>query len=892
MIVGTRYSPELLQDDYDAIVIGSGMGGMSNASILAKAGKKVLVLERHYTAGGFTHSFKRKGYEWDTGLHYIGNVHNPYSAERIAFDTVTDGELKWAKMDDVFDKMIIGGEHYNYMSGRKAFKEELLKSFPNAKKELDTYVKYLKAASTSMPLKLAERYVPNKLQPFAAKAFAKTTPGSFYSRTTKGVMSDFITDLKLASVLAGQWGDYGLPPGQSSFAIHGAVADHYIDGGNFPVGGPSKIAHAIEKVIKRNGGQVLVSAEVEEIIVRGGRAVGVRMANGDEVLAKNVVSAAGLYNTYGKMLSDEVGTRYGLKEKLNNFNPSTAHVGLYIGLKMNPDDLGVKNTNMWVYPDYDHDKNVSAFMQKQNTNFPLTYISFPSAKDPSWSARYPGKATIDVIAPMPYEWFKQWENSSWKKRGEEYENFKAEIADRLLEEVYKQVPQARGNVDYYELSTPLSTQHFNNYAHGELYGLDHTPERFAQSWVKPKTPIKGLYITGQDVFCCGVVPAMLTGIMTAATMLGPQAAKVMPDFFPAKIKRNQKRNARLDAVKKIEKPKAQHSNFLATCIEVESVTDDVKAFRFKKLDDKALDYIAGQFVTLELEIDGKKVFRSYTMSSSPTRPDSFEVTVKRVEGGLVSNWMCDHLQGGQEVQMTGPYGKFVCEPKPPKKLLLLSAGSGVTPMLAMSRSLQDQGSHTDIQFLHIAKTKKDIIFADELQSMHDNAQPFDLHVSLTRAANDKQSKDWQGLQGYLDADMLKTVAVDYKDREVFICGPEAFMDGTEELLKGAGFPMQRFHKESFGSVGDLNAEGGSVYFADTDQEISCTGEQTILDVAEQAGIVIESACRTGDCGECKARCVDGNVVVANSDGLEQGEVDDGYVLTCVSSVNGKVTIAA
>ncbi|HWB62528.1 MAG TPA: NAD(P)-binding protein, partial [Chitinophagales bacterium] len=127
------YKQEKITGHYDAIVIGSGLGGMSSAAFLAKEGKKVLVLERHYTPGGFTHVFKRPGYEWDVGVHYVGEVHRPKSDLTRMFNYVTEGQLKWAEMDPVYDKMFFGDEEYDFPAGREAFKEKMKSYFPGEK---------------------------------------------------------------------------------------------------------------------------------------------------------------------------------------------------------------------------------------------------------------------------------------------------------------------------------------------------------------------------------------------------------------------------------------------------------------------------------------------------------------------------------------------------------------------------------------------------------------------------------------------------------------------------------------------------------------------------------------------------------------------------------------
>ena len=150
----------------------------------------------------------------------------------------------------------------------------------------------------------------------------------------------------------------------------------------------------------------------------------------------------------------------------------------------------------------------------------LVYISFPSAKDPSWNDRYPGRSTIDIITLLPYESFEKWEGSSWKKRGLEYENTKKDISERLLEHLFNHLPNLRDKIDYYELSSPLTTKHFVNYQKGELYGIDHSPQRFEQKFLRPKTNIKGLYLTGQDIVSAGVGGALFSGLITSASITG------------------------------------------------------------------------------------------------------------------------------------------------------------------------------------------------------------------------------------------------------------------------------------------------------------------------------------------------------------------------------------
>jgi len=265
---------------------------------------------------------------------------------------------------------------------------------------------------------------------------------------------------------------------------------------------------------------------VTAILVEGNKAKGVQLADGRTYLADMVISGAGILNTYEKFLPKEVNHKYRLDEKLKKLSPSVAHVCLYIGLNGTPENLKLPKANYWIYPeDVDHDEATERYANDIEQPLPVVYISFPSAKDPSWSERYPDKSTIDIIAPMPYAIFEKWSGTKWKKRGEEYEEFKEKIAQRLLAELYKQEPQVQGKIDCYELSSPITTQHFMNYDLGELYGIDHNPERYEQRFLQPRTPIKNLFLTGQDIVTCGVGGALLAGYLTASTILKKNVIK-------------------------------------------------------------------------------------------------------------------------------------------------------------------------------------------------------------------------------------------------------------------------------------------------------------------------------------------------------------------------------
>lgn len=526
------FKAENLKQPYDAIIIGSGIGGLSCAALLSKLGKKVLVLERHYVAGGFTHTYYRKGYEWDVGVHYIGEVHRKKSILRRVFDCITDEKLQWAEMPAVYDKIFFPDASYELVAGVQNFRNKLCEYFPQEQKAIDQYLEMVFALASSAKNYFSAKALPPLLStiasPFLTSKFLKLA-----KRTTLDVVSSLTQNEKLIGLLTSQYGDYGLPPAQSSFAIHAMVVKHYLDGAAYPVGGSGKMAETILPLIEKAGGTVLVRADVSEILIEKNRAVGVRLKNGDKLRAPMIVSDTGFTNTVTQLINKKDAEKSGLWNNLQKVKPSTGHLCVYLGLKESSEALKLPKTNYWIYPSYNHDQNLENYLKDPfQAPPPVTYISFPSSKDPDWEKRFPGKSTIEIIGVAPFDWFKKWNGTEWNKRGEDYKAYKEKLVQPLLEKLYKQLPQVKDKIEVMEISTPLSTQHFCNYAQGEIYGLDHTPARFTYSWLRPQTPIGNLFLTGQDIVSDGIGGALMAGVLTASAM---SKRNLLEDIFKKKL---------------------------------------------------------------------------------------------------------------------------------------------------------------------------------------------------------------------------------------------------------------------------------------------------------------------------------------------------------------------
>ena len=275
-----KYRKDKLNDNYDIIVIGSGISGLCSAALLSMEGKKVLVLEKHFKVGGYTHTFRRQNYEWDVGIHYIGGMHKKNSFSRKLFDKITDNNLKWNKTDDNYDRVIFPDKSYDFVAPKSKFIENLKNYFPEESSNIDTYIQTITSINKSMFKYFAAKGLSGfkeiLFSNYLSKDFLK-----FSDKTTYQALSEITSNQRLIGVLTGQWGDYGLPPKQSSFAMHCAIAAHYLDGANYPVGGSRSISETIVPVIEKNGGQLFVSAGVESIYIKNGQCKGVILENGD-----------------------------------------------------------------------------------------------------------------------------------------------------------------------------------------------------------------------------------------------------------------------------------------------------------------------------------------------------------------------------------------------------------------------------------------------------------------------------------------------------------------------------------------------------------------------------------------------------------------------------------
>ena len=347
------------------------------------------------------------------------------------------------------------------------------------------------------------------------------------------------------------------------------------------------------------------------------------------------------------------------------------------------------------------------------------------------------------------------------------------------------------------------------------------------------------------------------------------------------------------------------------CVNVVPETHDVSTFYFKpkRIDGALFSYLPGQFITFQLVIEGKSINRTYTISSSPTRPYILSVTIKKHPNGLVSNWMHQNIKKGVVVEVLGPAGdfSFIKTPSWNKKYLFLSGGSGITPMLSMSRCLTDMKTNADIAFVHNARSSQDLIAHQELSYL----DYYNRQFSLTYIC-DIALKNWTGLTGYLTIEKLQKVVPDFKERETFVCGPALYMKAVKEMLDKNGYDMERYHSESFDffeltepgnqiaprqeAVNQENVQSSTGEFTielkrfGKISRFHASGKMNILQSLRNQGTILPFGCQEGICGSCKTLKTSGAVKMQAQGGILEREEEEGYILLCCSYPKSDITI--
>ncbi|NXC22619.1 RETST reductase, partial [Corythaeola cristata] len=451
-----RVPPEL-----DAVVIGSGVGGLAVAGTLAKVGKRVLVLEQHDQAGGCCHTFQEHGTEFDVGKDppappWLPPPRHPAARLRMGV-CVTDGQLCWQRLPDPYDEVCLGPRRYQLRAGKAAFAAALEEQFPTEKAAIAEFMRLSKMASRHVALLAALKMVPRWVAALLLRTglLHRISPVFRMAATSHSeAVARLTADRDLRALLSYLF--YGTAPQDSSFLVNTLMVHHYQRGAWYPRGGASEIAFHVVPLIERAGGAVLVRAPVTRILVSpAGTAVGVAVQKGPsegevEVRAPLVISDAGIFNTFGKLLPPPLRCHPGVRSRLAMVRPGMGSFLVFVGLRGSAAQLALPPTNFWIYPHNDLDAMMTHYTSLSRDDVPdnlaMMFITFPAAKDPTYEQRHPGRSCMTILTMARYEWFEEWAGTRAKHRGPDYQRYKLAIAQRLLERALQRFPHLRDKV--------------------------------------------------------------------------------------------------------------------------------------------------------------------------------------------------------------------------------------------------------------------------------------------------------------------------------------------------------------------------------------------------------------------------------------------------------------
>ncbi len=517
--------------DYDTIIIGSGPGGLTAGVALAQAGQRVLVCEQHEVPGGWTHSFTLNGYRFSPGVHYIGDLQPGGHLRHIYEGLGVSQDLEFCELNpDGYDHIFIGEERFDIPKGREAFVARLQQRFPEESAGIQAYFDTITRMMEGLRnLGRATR----GLKGLTSAVGAAPDVLRWARRSGKDLIAAHVSDPVLQGILMGQSGDHGMPPSQVSAFVHAGITHHYLNGAWYPRGGGFAIPRAFVRALKRAGGELLLQTRVERILLEDGRAIGVRLHDGQEIRARQVISNADPEVTFGTLVGREhLSSR--LRRKLDRVTYSTSALSLFFAVDMDLRAAGMDSGNFWFY---DH-ADVDALYQKGLTDYalraeipPATFLTVTTLKDPS-KMRH-GHHTLEAFTFVSYDAFERWAGGTPGKRPAEYEALKEDLGWRMMQALDRRVPGISQHVVFWNLGTPLSNEYYINATRGNLYGIAKDRAQVGPGAFPIRSEIPGLWMVGASTLSHGVSGATASGLQAAQQILACRQRELLTQNGPS-----------------------------------------------------------------------------------------------------------------------------------------------------------------------------------------------------------------------------------------------------------------------------------------------------------------------------------------------------------------------
>lgn len=510
------------EDSWDAIVVGSGLSGLTTAAYLATNGVRVLVLERYDVAGGCSQTFRRKReWQFDVGLHYIGGVRHGGIAGVLRGVGLLD-RIEFVEMDpDGFDTFVFPDFTFRVPKGWDAFTERLVETFPDEEEGL----RRCTAVFQDVMSELRRVGIPDSKTDFEQYMAMAPTVISWGMRPLSDLFDECELSDRSRAVLTGQSGDYATPPSRTPVTLHAGLVDHYLeDGGWYVHGGGQVLAAHLIDVIHVNGGRVRTHAEVTSIEVENGAVTGVTLEDGERINAPVVVSTADIKRTYLELL-DPGAVPDETLETVSAYRMAAPLVCVYLGLDFDLNDR-MPCTNYWVHPRYDSEASYEYVTAGEFDPDPPVYITSATVKDPGFKGHTPpGCSTVELMTwatPSHEAWgIDDSEEAGRYSRQAAYREAKDRITEQLIDGAEKVLGELRPHILWKEAATPMTQTRYTGSTDGSSYGIELATDQFGPLRPEPATGIKGFYLGGVSTRSGhGIFGAMTGGVATASAVLG------------------------------------------------------------------------------------------------------------------------------------------------------------------------------------------------------------------------------------------------------------------------------------------------------------------------------------------------------------------------------------
>jgi all-trans-retinol 13,14-reductase len=512
--------------DWDAIVIGSGLSGLTCAAYLTATGKRTLVLEQNQVAGGCSQVFRRKGnrYEFDVGMHYIGECHPEGRMTAALRGLGLDGRIDFRQLDpDGHSTLVFPDLTFRVPGDWDTYLARLVEAFPGEERGLRLCVGILRRIGAELRATAMPRRTITGMLRFVRAAPTVATVGLL---PLTWLFAACRLNPLARAVIVGESGDYGVPPSRTSIALHGGFLDHYLTGGAwYPRGGGQVVpAHLID-VIQTHGGQVRTKARVTRILIDDGSAVGVQLDGGEVIRAPIVVSGADLKRTY----LDLVGPDHlapATVAQVEKYRMALPLFSVYLGLDIDLADH-LPNSTYWCYPHPDVEQLYRDLYDGRIPDQVPIFLTSATTKDPGNPHAAPsGHSTLEVMCLAPQGTF--WPNGDGYRQNPQYAVLKKRLTEQLIDRATTVIPHLRQHIVWQEASSPATHERFTLSSLGSCYGIEMAADQIGPRRPGPRTEIRGLWLTGAStIWGNGIVGAVSSGLGTAGAILRrPLSAEV------------------------------------------------------------------------------------------------------------------------------------------------------------------------------------------------------------------------------------------------------------------------------------------------------------------------------------------------------------------------------